>query len=106
MDAFKEYVKLETRRQFFGKCALGLGSVALGSLLPNPVLAALEASQPQLNRIGGLPSLPHFAPKAKRVIFYMLCCPCWGHGCACRAGLQGEKAQKTTAKQLKRAPSI
>jgi hypothetical protein len=72
MDAFKEYVKLETRRQFFGKCALGLGSVALGSLLPSPVLAALEASQPQLNRIGGLPSLPHFAPKAKRAIYLFM----------------------------------
>jgi uncharacterized protein (DUF1501 family) len=49
-----------TRRQFLGKASLGIGSAALASLL-NPRL--LAASSP-----GGSP-LPHFAPKAKRVIW-------------------------------------
>jgi hypothetical protein len=55
-----------TRRYFFGQGATGLGSVALASLL-NPQLFA--ANESQRNSIGGLASLPHFAPKAKRVIW-------------------------------------
>ena len=43
MDPIKEYLKLETRRQFFGKCASGLGGAALATLLPNAVVNALEA---------------------------------------------------------------
>ena len=42
MDPIKEYLHLETRRQFFGKCAMGLGGAALASLLPNGVVQALE----------------------------------------------------------------
>ena len=49
-----------TRRQFLGKASLGLGSAALASLL-NPRLFAAGASSSAL--------LPHFAPKAKRVIW-------------------------------------
>ena len=64
MDPIKEYLKLETRRQFFGKCASGLGGAALATLLPNAVVNALESQAKP--RFGGLPELPHFAPKAKR----------------------------------------
>ena len=53
---------LTTRRYFLGKTARGLGGLALGALL-NPRLLA-EADQ-----MGGLPGIPHFAPKAKRVIY-------------------------------------
>src|SRR4051794_12994499 len=53
-----------TRRHFFSSAARGLGVMALGSLLPN-TLAALGDEK----REGGLPGLPHFAPKAKRVIY-------------------------------------
>jgi hypothetical protein len=49
-----------TRRHFFGANALGLGTAALASLLPRE----LRASD-----TGALPGLPHFAPKAKRVIY-------------------------------------
>lgn len=45
-----------TRRQFFSKSAVGIGAAALASLLEPQALAA-----------GGLPGIPHFAPKAKRV---------------------------------------
>ena len=45
-----------TRRHFFGKSALGLGTVALSNLLAK-------------ERVGGLTGIPHFAPKAKRVIY-------------------------------------
>src|SRR5207248_776142 len=52
-----------TRRHFFSRGATGIGIAALGSLLAQEGLAA-DASA-----TGGLPGLPHFAPKAKRVIY-------------------------------------
>ncbi len=54
---------LATRRAFLGRSALGLGAVALGSLLD----AAEAGARPR--RVGGLPDLPHHAPRARRVIF-------------------------------------
>ena len=70
MDPIKEYLKLETRRQFFGKCAMGLGGAALASMLPSSIVQALE--QQAGTRVGGLPELPHFAPKAKRAIYLFM----------------------------------
>ncbi len=64
MDPIHEQMQLITRRHFFGRSALGLGTAALASLLPDRVKAA-EATSPT----GGLPDLPHFAPKAKRAIY-------------------------------------
>src|SRR5437773_6076259 len=49
-----------TRRQFFGRSAVGIGTAALATLLDRDLSAATR---------GGLPGLPHFAPKAKRVIY-------------------------------------
>lgn len=79
MDLYQEYVKLITRRHFFGQIGLGLGTAALASLLPNRVLNALEdnrggevTSPLQPKRSGGLPELPHFAPKAKRAIYLFM----------------------------------
>lgn len=54
-----------TRRQFFGKSAQGLGAIALTSLLTQSGLAQGLAKQ---RGIPALPGLPHFPPKAKRVI--------------------------------------
>ncbi len=45
-----------TRRHFFGKSALGLGTVAMSNLMAR-------------DRVGGVVGVPHFAPKAKRVIY-------------------------------------
>ncbi|MGE0607490.1 MAG: DUF1501 domain-containing protein [Pirellulales bacterium] len=58
------------RRYFFGRAATGLGSIALASLLNPRLLAddgAPDAGVP--SPVGGLPGVPHFAPKAKRVIY-------------------------------------
>ncbi|HEY5747036.1 MAG TPA: DUF1501 domain-containing protein [Chryseolinea sp.] len=52
-----------TRRHFLGKMSLGLGSVALGSLLI-PDLFKSGADEGAM-----LTGLPHFAPKAKRIIY-------------------------------------
>jgi hypothetical protein len=55
-----------TRRQFFSRTSTGIGVAALSSLLNPELFAAMT----ELNsKTGGLPDLPHFAPKAKRVIF-------------------------------------
>jgi hypothetical protein len=68
---------LLTRRALFGRGAMGLGSAALASLLmrdgATPVSAAESASGPKPTggRFGGLPGVPHFVPKAKRVIYLL-----------------------------------
>jgi hypothetical protein len=49
-----------TRRHFFGRTATGIGIAALASLFDDPLRA---------ERFGGLPGIPHFAPKARRVIY-------------------------------------
>lgn len=64
MHPSREAVRTETRRQFFSRTATGIGGAALATLLADDAAAA-----PKLERFGGIPSLPHFAPKAKRVIY-------------------------------------
>jgi hypothetical protein len=57
-----------TRRQFFGRSATGVGVAALASLLGRD----LQAGEAKPKRFGGLPSVPHFAPKAKRAIYLFM----------------------------------
>ncbi|RAK02934.1 uncharacterized protein DUF1501 [Larkinella arboricola] len=53
------------RRRFFSKLSLGLGSAALGSLLiPDLFDKRSDSDDPDF-----IPGIPHFAPKAKRVIY-------------------------------------
>ena len=68
MDFQRELDLHMTRRQFFGLTAKGIGVAALASLI-GPELLAAAAGQARDPRTGGLVGLPHFAPKAKRVIF-------------------------------------
>src|SRR5438045_3361680 len=59
-----------TRRQLFGVTAQGIGVAALATLLgPEMVAAAADITPTRDPKTGGLIGLPHFAPKAKRVIF-------------------------------------
>src|SRR5438128_4954329 len=64
MNPLLDHKLLLTRRLFFGRSATGIGSAALASLLNEDVCAASAAKA-----TGGLPELPHFRPKAKRVIY-------------------------------------
>ncbi len=58
-----------TRRHFFSRCALGLGSIALGSLLnEGRALAAKPASPP--NPMALKP--PPFAPRARNIIYLFM----------------------------------
>ena len=58
---FERDIRL-TRRQFFGKTATGLGSLALTAMLSEQALG--QDARPG----NGLPGVPHFPAKAKRVI--------------------------------------
>ncbi|WP_169973196.1 DUF1501 domain-containing protein [Tautonia rosea] len=73
MDPILERIQTMTRRHFFGRGAVGLGTAALASLLPDRAAQAIGADQdrPPLSS-GGLPGLPHFAPKAKRAIYLFM----------------------------------
>lgn len=66
---FQQHYLQENRRQFFGRASTGIGVAALASLLGGSVAGGKDNKTSK--RIGGLDGVPHFAPKAKRVI-YML----------------------------------
>src|SRR2546426_10500001 len=69
MDPIREHKLLLTRRHFFGRMATGIGVAALGSLL-NPAL--FEALADETGKSKGLLGLPHFTPKARRVIYLFM----------------------------------
>ena len=56
----------QTRRQFFGHSACGIGAAALGSLI-NPSLFAAAGGTDRASSLGL--KVPHFVPTAKRVIY-------------------------------------
>jgi hypothetical protein len=64
MHPIHEHIQTLTRRHFFGRAALGLGTAALATLTAQRAGAATTT--------GGLPDLPHFAPKAKRAIYLFM----------------------------------
>lgn len=59
-----------SRRELLNRCGMGLGGVALASLLNDLGLAAAPAGADVAAPVGSslAPKAPHFAPKAKRVI--------------------------------------
>ena len=67
MNPIENYIKQETRRQFFGRSAKGLGLAALASLLPSTSVSANEPA-----KLSGENDLPHFAPRAKRAIYLFM----------------------------------
>jgi hypothetical protein len=69
MDLSQEYRLAMTRRHFFKRGAVGLGTAALATLMPDRLLGAPESAT---IATGGLPGLPHFAPKAKRAIYLFM----------------------------------
>src|SRR5262245_4472042 len=57
-----------TRRHFFNDCGVGVGKIALASLLTGA--AASQATDAPRSPLP--PKKPHFAPKAKRVIYLFM----------------------------------
>ena len=58
-NALDDYARLQSRRRFLNHARMGLGATVLGSILARRAAA-------------GLPELPHFAPRAKHVIFLFM----------------------------------
>ena len=56
-----------TRRQFLSRSGMGFGAISLATLLNPPDLMG-KVSLPAKS---GIPDLPHFAPRAKRVIYLL-----------------------------------
>ena len=66
-----EAKKLLTRRHFFRDCGVGLGAIALASLLGNgKALGAAAAASKSTDPLA--PKAPHFMPRAKRVIYLFM----------------------------------
>jgi hypothetical protein len=61
------FQKIQSRRRFFRDCAGGIGTIALAELLARDGRAA---GLPEVNPLA--PKKPHFAPKAKNVIFMFM----------------------------------
>ena len=58
-----------TRRQALQEAAVGFGAMAVNSMLQRDALFAAESASAKERIYDLKPKLPHFAPKAKRVIF-------------------------------------
>jgi len=70
MDPTRDRDLLLTRRHFFSRCSTGIGVGALASLLAPEALASIVGSARPAHQ-GALDG-PHFAPKAKRVIYLFM----------------------------------
>src|ERR1700720_4722880 len=71
MSSFLSLAHLQdriNRRTFLTRTASGIGLAALGRLLGDELRAA-PAAVSQRSATGGLAGLPHFPPKARRVIY-------------------------------------
>jgi hypothetical protein len=68
MDPRAEILLNITRRRFLAQGGVAIGAAALAQLLQFDLLAQSEPPS-QVSATGGLAGLPHFAPKAKRVIY-------------------------------------
>jgi hypothetical protein len=69
MNPTQEFFHSITRRHFFRRAGMGLGTAAAASLL-GP--ATLLGDQHESETAAGLPGLPHFQPTAKRAIFLFM----------------------------------
>ena len=65
MNPLLDYHLQQTRRQFFGDTGIRMGGLAMASLLASQDRSQAIASQVH----PALPDLPHFAGKAKAVIY-------------------------------------
>src|SRR5689334_15331223 len=64
----EEARKLVTRRWFFKECGVGLGAIAMASMMRDKNAGVARAAD-AIAANPFAPKRPHFTPKAKRVIF-------------------------------------
>lgn len=74
MHPLDEFITLQNRRHFFKNAGLAVGRIALAGLLFPEVLQAAVSAGPKAasHPHPPLPGLPHFAPKAKRIIYLFM----------------------------------
>jgi len=70
MNRAPEHLHLLSRRHFFKSTGLAAGRIALGGLMFPELLRA--ATKGAVRAHPALPELPHFAPKAKRLIYLFM----------------------------------
>ena len=69
MNPVNEFFQQQNRRQFFQGAGLKMGGIALASMLGQRAWSALTGAGAGEDMHPALPDLPHFAPKAKRLIY-------------------------------------
>ncbi|HUR58807.1 MAG TPA: DUF1501 domain-containing protein, partial [Opitutaceae bacterium] len=69
MNSHHDHLCQLTRRHFFSRCAVGLGGIALSSMLARRELQA-AAAQPFANPLAPRPG--HFPARAKNIIYLFM----------------------------------
>src|ERR1043165_8782398 len=70
MNPINDYVRYETRRQFFARGKNALGYAALSTLLGSSLKLWADTPASSIQHpAGALPGLPHFPPKVKNIIY-------------------------------------
>lgn len=72
MEPLLAHVRSVTRRHFFGQCKVGIGALALSTMLAEEEAARAAAARresPVAGGLPGLPGLPHHRPRARSVIY-------------------------------------
>ncbi len=72
MNPLNERLRLLSRRHFFKSTGLAAGRIALAGLMMPELLRAASAAKNVGRAHPALPGLPHFAPKAKRLIYLFM----------------------------------
>src|SRR6267378_7814307 len=72
MNPAQERLHLLSRRHFFKTTGLAAGRIALAGLMFPEMLRAAAEAQSTVRAHPALPELPHFAPKAKRLIYLFM----------------------------------
>jgi hypothetical protein len=70
MQPLNDFLLRQTRRAFFKSTGLAAGRIALGGLMFPELLRAAAMKRPRTHP--ALPGLPHFAPKARRLIYLFM----------------------------------
>jgi hypothetical protein len=67
-EPLSTFMRQQTRRAFFGRTGLAAGRIALGTLLIPSLLGAVARAKSH----PALPNLPHFPPRARRLIYLFM----------------------------------
>src|SRR5437762_6775333 len=70
MTPEQRLLQFETRRHFFSRCGVGVGKIALASMLGGRMMSAATTKAVNPNA----PKPPHFPPKVKNVIYLLMAC--------------------------------